>query len=111
MTIHELTPAATMALAASEPGLLVVDCREDFELSRARLGEGSPSWVHIPLGQLEDRIDELDAGLPVVVMCHHGARSMQGAYVLQQQGFHRVWSMRGGIELWATTVDSHVGRY
>ena len=111
MRIEELTPVQTRALAEAEQGLLIVDCRESFELSRARLPEGPETWVHIPLGQLEDRAEELDPSLPVVVMCHHGIRSMQGAYVLMLQGFERVWSMRGGIELWATSVDAEVGRY
>jgi rhodanese-related sulfurtransferase len=111
VTIQELTPEGTLALAQAEPGLIIVDCREGFELSRARLGEGAPRSLHIPLAQLEDRVDELDPEAPVVVMCHHGVRSMQGAWVLQQAGFERVWSMRGGIELWATSVDPAVGRY
>lgn len=87
--------------------LVIVDCREPLELSLASI-EGV---LHIPLGQLEDRADELEPGVPTVVMCHHGVRSLRGAAILLHMGIEQVWSMRGGIELWATTVDPSVGRY
>ena len=107
MRVAELTPLEIRDRLEAGDAVVVVDCREAFELSLARL----PGVVHIPLSQLADRADELDAEAPTVVMCHHGVRSLSGAAILLHAGFSEVWSMRGGIELWATTVDPSVGRY
>ena len=93
-------------LDGGEP-LVIVDCREAFELSLAAL----PGVVHIPLAHLADRADELDCDVPTVVMCHHGVRSLTGAAILASEGVTQVWSMRGGIDLWARTVDASVGSY
>jgi rhodanese-related sulfurtransferase len=48
---------------------------------------------------------------PVVVICHHGARSMQCAHFLQQQGVSPVINLRGGIDAWSAQVDATVPRY
>jgi rhodanese-related sulfurtransferase len=60
---------------------------------------------------LIDRARELSATSPIVVYCHHGVRSLSGAAILQQAGFEKVASMRGGIEAWSLLVDPSVPRY
>lgn len=86
---------------------ILVDVREDFEWRRAAL----PGAVHIPLGELGSRFDELDASRPTVVYCHHGIRSLSGAWVLSRAGFGEVVSLAGGIDAWSRQVDPNVPRY
>jgi len=83
---------------------LVLDIREPWELALARL----PMTVDIPMYQVPDRLDELDRGAEIVVMCHHGARSRQVGAFLQQNGFSRVINLTGGIDAWSSDVDSGV---
>ena len=45
-----------------------------------------------------------------MVMCHHGARSMQVAMYLIQNGFARVFNLSGGIDAWSRDVDPAVLR-
>jgi monothiol glutaredoxin len=48
---------------------------------------------------------------PIAFHCHHGSRSRAAAEQLLQQGFKRVYNLRGGIDAWSVTVDPSVPRY
>lgn len=87
------------------PGL--IDVREDWELEKASV-DGA---THIPMGQIANRLGELDTGREYVVMCHSGVRSRQVALFLQHAGFGTVSNLSGGIEAWSTEIDPHVPRY
>jgi rhodanese-related sulfurtransferase len=57
------------------------------------------------------RLDELDRDRPIACLCHHGARSMQVAAFLAQQGFAHVANIAGGIDAWSAQVDATVPMY
>jgi hydroxyacylglutathione hydrolase len=61
-----------------------------------------PGAVHIPLGYLADRLDEVPRDRPLVVHCLGGGRSAIAASVLKQAGFDRVANMSGGYQQWAS---------
>jgi rhodanese-related sulfurtransferase len=88
--------------------LTLLDVREPWELEKAHL-EGTK---HIPMGDIPTRAhQELDPDEHIVVMCHHGMRSLSVTNWLRQQGFEKVQSMRGGIDGWARTVDPKIPLY
>ena len=89
------------------PDLLVIDVREPHEYEIAHI-DGA---VLIPLGQLPDRLGELDGHREVVTHCHHGARSLKALEILKAAGFSKVRSLRGGIDAWAVNVDPTLPRY
>lgn len=91
---------------ACEP-LTLVDVRESWEYDIAQIA-GSRL---IPLGELEERLAELPREGILVIQCHSGARSEQGAKLLQQAGFANVYNLEGGIEAWSRDVDPTVPRY
>ena len=96
------------ALRATENAPLLLDCREPVEYEMARL-EGS---VLMPMGDIPSRANqELDPDQHIVVLCHHGQRSLNVALWLRQQGFENAQSLAGGIEEWARSVDPAVPRY
>lgn len=105
---YEITPAEVkLKLASAEPPLLL-DVREPVELQMASI-EGA---LHIPMGDIPMRANqELDPEAHIVVMCHHGVRSLNVTNWLRQQGFERVQSMRGGIDCWSREVDPKVPTY
>ena len=84
----------------------LLDCRQPGEWQTCRL----PGAVLIPLGELSERAGELDPARPVLVYCHHGVRSVNGAMILEGMGF-KADSMRGGIESWSLRIDPTVPRY
>jgi len=89
------------------PDLLVVDVREPHEHEIAHI-DGA---VLMPLGELPDRLGELDGHREIVTHCHHGARSLKALEILKAAGFSKVRSLRGGIDAWAVNVDTRLPRY
>ncbi|MFQ5557871.1 MAG: rhodanese-like domain-containing protein, partial [Acidimicrobiales bacterium] len=65
---------------------------------------------HIPVGQLPDRLDELDVTRPTVVFCAGGYRSSVAASVLRVAGFPDVSDVIGGYAAWASVVDAQPSR-
>jgi rhodanese-related sulfurtransferase len=92
---------------ASEPPPLVLDVREDWEAGICRL----PGSLHIPMGQIPARLEEIDPERTVVCYCHHGMRSMQVALFLERNGARNVYNLAGGIDAWARRVDSSCATY
>ena len=93
-------------LGGEEPPVLL-DVREDWELVMAALD----GVVHIPMGQLPDRLAELEIHREIAVICHHGGRSGQVIAFLKQSGFVRVLNLTGGIDAWSRDVDSTIPEY
>jgi rhodanese-related sulfurtransferase len=91
-------------LAAGD--VTVVDVREAWELELARL----PEAVHIPLGELPERLDELPRDRELVFLCHHGVRSLQACFVAKAAGL-RTTNLSGGIAAWTAEVDPTVPEY
>ncbi len=104
----EISSSQVKSLEKRGETFLLLDVREPWELEAARL-EGSK---HIPMGDIPSRAhQELDPEAHIIVMCHHGVRSLSVANWLRQQGFEKAQSMRGGIDGWARTVDPKVPLY
>jgi rhodanese-related sulfurtransferase len=75
-------------------GLAVLDVREPVEWTLGHI-EGA---VHIPLGELTERLDEVPEGQTLVV-CKVGGRSAQAVMWLAQQG-RDVVNLDGGMLDW-----------
>jgi rhodanese-related sulfurtransferase len=104
----ELTVDAAKTALATTPVPLLLDVREPMEYQLAHI-EGS---TLIPMGEIPGRAhQELDEDQHILVLCHHGARSLSVAAWLRQQGFDKVQSIAGGIDAWSRIIDPHVPRY
>ena len=102
----ELDAAAVAEMRRNGTALGLLDVREGWELDICRI-DGS---LHIPMGELPGRLDELPRGSPLVVLCHHGMRSMQVTQWLRQSGFQAI-NLGGGIDAWARNVDPTLSLY
>ena len=87
--------------------IVLVDVRERWEWD---IGHIAGSRL-IPLGTLAAQVDALPKDAEVVLYCQHGARSRQAALFLQDAGFAKARSMKGGIAAWSREVDSSVPQY
>ena len=94
-------------LAESETTPLLLDVREPWEFDKCRI-EGS---LLIPMRQVPTALEELEPDQATVVICHHGIRSRQVCFYLEQQGFSNVINLEGGVEAWAQDVDPDMPRY
>ena len=54
-------------------------------------------FKNIPLDQLHKRMKEIDADMPVVLMCASGSRSMKAAKILNKNGYKIIVNVKGGI--------------
>jgi rhodanese-related sulfurtransferase len=89
---HLEHPAADYESVMTD-GAQLIDVREPRELEGGTL----PEAVNIPMGELPDRIAELDPDRPVVLLCRSGNRSGRVAEWLTASGFSRVVNLSGGI--------------
>jgi len=106
MNIEEITPAEYIARRDRGEKLTLLDVREEWELKVASV----PGIVHIPMGEVPNRLSELDRSTEVVVLCRSGRRSLEIAKLLQQQGFRAV-NLAGGILAWSQDIDSSIPTY
>src|ERR1700678_3755789 len=83
----------------------LLDVREPHEYKIAEIG-----GYLIPLGDLQNRVGELDKSREIVAHCKMGGRSQKAAESLQQAGF-KVKNLAGGIQAWSEQIDPKVAKY
>ena len=103
MTVRELKER--LAQPGAQPALL--DVREGWELNICAL----PGALHIPMGQIPARAAELDPEQELVVVCHHGVRSMRVVQFLASRGFRKLYNLQGGVNAWAREIDPAMQKY
>jgi rhodanese-related sulfurtransferase len=107
MLDYEISPAEAAELLREKQARLI-DVRENWEFAATHV-DGSQL---IPMGEIPSRAPaEFKPDERLVVMCHHGVRSMNVTAWLRRQGFEQAQSMRGGIDAWSREVDPKVARY
>ncbi len=85
-------------------GLTVLDVREPIEWQHGRI-DGA---VHVPMGEVPGRLDELPQDTQLLVVCKVGGRSAQVTAWLQQQGYDAV-NLSGGMLEWVASGRPIVG--
>jgi len=103
MTVRALSER----LAAPGPRPVILDVREEWEIRLCAL----PGTLHIPMGQIPARIEELGRQDEIVVVCHHGIRSRRVIGFLESQGFTGLHNLHGGLDAWARDVDPAMHKY
>ena len=86
--------------------IFVLDVREPHEYQICNI-EG----YLIPLGDLPNRVHELDSSREIVVHCKSGARSAKAVEFLRKTGFKRATNLTGGILAWAERIDTSLPKY
>jgi rhodanese-related sulfurtransferase len=100
--------AAEAANLLCEKEARLIDVREPWEFETAHI-DGS---ILMPMGEVAARAhQELEPDERLMVLCHHGIRSMNVTAWLREQGFEQTQSVRGGIDAWSAEVDAAVKRY
>jgi rhodanese-related sulfurtransferase len=105
-------PARVAEWLAGDPGVQLVDVREDYERQAGHI-EGSR---HIELNQLTSQAATIAGERPVVFYCRVGSRSLMAAQAFRAAGF-QAHSMSGGLVRWAqegrplSPEDGHVAEH
>lgn len=96
MNPAQLPTASVSELPADD--ITLVDVREPDEWAAGH----APGAVHIPLGQLPARVQELPEGSPLYVVCRSGGRSARATAWLNASGWEAV-NVDGGMKSWHAT--------
>ena len=78
----------------------IIDVREIDEVAEGKI----PGAIHIPLGLLEFRMQELDKNIEYTLVCRSGGRSGRAAQLLESHGY-KVVNMAGGMLAWDGPVE------
>jgi len=103
----QITAKELQASLASGHKYTLLDVREPQEWDITHL----PGAKLIPLGDVPERVSELDSADEIVVYCHHGQRSQRAINFLKKMGFDKLQNLAGGIDSWAANVDHEMPRY
>ena len=109
VTIPEMTVFELKAKMDRKENFVLLDVREPFEYEAAKI----PGSRLIPLGELEQRLGELESfkDKEIVAHCKMGGRSLKAAELLRRSGFKKVWNVVGGITEWSNKIDPSVPKY
>jgi rhodanese-related sulfurtransferase len=105
-TVPEITPRELKARLDRGEDLFLLDVREPHEYQICNLGGHL-----IPLGDLPQRVSELDSSREIIAHCRSGKRSAEASDFLRQAGFRKVLNLKGGILAWSEEVDPSVPKY
>lgn len=98
-------PQLAAYLADASP--LLLDVREPWEFEICHI-DGS---INLPMSQIPQHLDRLEDAPEIVVICHHGIRSLQVAGYLQQVHDGSLINLDGGVDAWAREVDPGMALY
>ncbi|HVF09759.1 MAG TPA: molybdopterin-synthase adenylyltransferase MoeB [Abditibacteriaceae bacterium] len=105
--IEQITARQMKEMLDAGRKITILDVREPQEWDIVRF----PHAKLIPLGEVPERMHELDTADEIIVHCHHGMRSARAITFLQKMGFQKLKNLAGGIDAWAVNVDPDLPRY
>jgi rhodanese-related sulfurtransferase len=95
-------------LTQAGPGKVqIIDVREPDERATCAI-EGSR---HIPMRQIPEVAASLPRDQQLLILCHHGGRSMRVTQFLRANGFENATNIAGGIDAWAQQIEPGMKRY
>jgi rhodanese-related sulfurtransferase len=103
----EISAVEASNLSDQDKTVTFLDVREQVELEICRI-EGA---IHIPMGKIPERFEQLPKDKTIIVFCHHGMRSRTVQEYLEAQGFENLINLAGGIHAWAIDVDPTIQQY
>ena len=95
--IEQIDPDDLAARLDAGESVTVLDVRNAREFAAGHI----PGSLHIPYGELTDRLEEVPNGSPIAAVCSGGKRSGLAASILQREGYEQVIHVgRGGVGTW-----------
>ncbi len=104
----EITAAHFEAMRQADANTILLDVREPWEISTASI----PGSLNIAMGDLPAQAHAaLEPDQPVIVVCHHGMRSLSVTMWLRREGFEKAQSLAGGIDQYSREINPGIPRY
>ncbi len=98
--MKEITPAELKKMIDDKSDFQLIDVREEYEFEEMNL-----NGTLIPMGEVLERVNEIDRNRPVVMHCRSGKRSASVINALENQhGFTNLFNLKGGILAYADEI-------
>lgn len=104
--MYEINPIEAFE-KLKENAVILLDVREKYEVEVSKLNK---EFIHIPLHELGTKFIEIPKEKEILVLCHHGHRSMIATLFLRKNGFNAL-NISGGIEEYSKIADTSIPRY
>src|SRR5262245_495047 len=106
--IQEISATDLKQKMEAGENIQLIDVRQPEEYAFAKI-DGAKL---IPLGELLNRMAEIDESRETILQCKSGMRSARGVEALQRAGFKgELKNLRGGITAWSNDVDPSIPKY
>jgi adenylyltransferase/sulfurtransferase len=106
--MRQVTASELKAAMDAGEDIQLIDVRQPGEYQFARI-EGAKL---IPLGEILNRMNEIDPERETVILCKMGGRSAHAVEALERAGFKgSLRNLAGGITAWSNEVDPKVPKY
>jgi len=96
--IKEITPSEVEQMMNND-NIVIIDVREDEEVAQGMIENAK----HIPLGDVPEKVSELDKEKEYILVCRSGRRSLNASKYMDEHGF-KVINMKGGMLEWEGDV-------
>ena len=107
MMCAEISVSKFLELKNSSQKILLLDVREEWEYNIAHI----PNSLLLTESNFETMLTKAKEASHVIVLCHHGMRSMNATLYLREHGIHHAKSLAGGIDAYSLEADKTLQRY
>lgn len=97
--MHEISPQELKQQLADNKDILLIDIREEWEREAYNIG-----GLHIPMGDIPARLNEIPKDREVVLYCEKGIRSVIAIQRLQTIGYDNLYNLSGGMKAWKAAL-------
>ncbi|OPA78535.1 sulfurtransferase [Paenibacillus selenitireducens] len=97
MEIEQIQPEEIKARLERGESLNMIDVREPEEVALGMI----PGAIHIPLGQIPERLEEIEQTGEIIMICRSGYRSERACEYMTQLGIQGLKNMEGGMLAWS----------
>jgi len=105
--IKQITVQELKKMIDQKDDVQIIDVREINEFQICNI-----NGELIPLGNIPENINKISKDKPVIIHCHHGMRSENAILHIMKTGGHRnLYNLQGGINAWASEIDSKMSTY
>ena len=105
--IKEITVTELKNKFDNNEDFMLLDVRNIQEVLYSKIEKS----IHIPMNEIQERINELDSNKEIIIQCKSGKRSARVCEYLMTQNFNNVKNLSGGIIAWADEIDNSIHVY
>ena len=108
LVLEEITVSELSDQIENNSEVQIIDVREPHEYEIGKI----PNSKLIPLGEVINRMKEIDQSRAAIIQCKSGGRSAKAIAALQENGYKgKLLNLKGGILAWSDEIDPSVPKY